>query len=114
MAAASAPSATKGWKLNTRTMGRIINIVTGALWVAIVATMLIQPHIQVYMTIWLATLLASLTRIATWMMRPDHGLLNHVRLKIASLRLDEAIREEFADAETSKEKREPNHLRAVV
>lgn len=103
LAAASAPSATKGWKLSTRKSRWIAGIVTGVLWSAIAAAMLIQPHIQVYMTIWLATLLASLTWIATLMTRPDHGLLNNVRLKIATIRLDEAITEELAAADETKE-----------
>ncbi|MEU4224387.1 hypothetical protein AB0F17_08840 [Nonomuraea sp. NPDC026600] len=88
--------------------------VTGATWSALVITMAIQPHIQVYMTVWLATLISSFTSVALWMTRPDHGLLSHVRLKLATLRLDEAIMEEAAVVERAKADRISGRLESVA
>lgn len=86
--------------------------VTGVTWGALLITMAIQPHIQVYMTVWLATLISSFTSTALWMTRPDHGLLSHVRLKLATLRLDEAIMEEAA--ERAKAERMSGRLESVA
>lgn len=75
--------------------------VAGLMWGIIVTTAtVIQPHIQVYQTIWLATLIVSLAAIAFWMTRPDHGRLAQVRLDLDVLRLERALKEELAD-ETS-------------
>ncbi|MFI6910152.1 hypothetical protein ACIBKY_53490 [Nonomuraea sp. NPDC050394] len=78
---------------------RIAIAVAAVLWGATFTAMLIHVDIRVYLTSWLATLIASLVAAALWMIRPDHGVLSHVRLRIATLRHDAAIAEEQARLE---------------
>lgn len=86
--------------------------VAGAMWGAIVTTAtMIQPHIQVYQTIWLATLIASLAAAALWITRPDHGRLAHIRLSNNLHRLEKAINEEAAAEEGTTD--EPNRKRLM-
>ncbi|MFI6814473.1 hypothetical protein ACIBG7_18825 [Nonomuraea sp. NPDC050328] len=96
--------------MSNRTTRRIAGAATGAAWSAIIAATVIQPHIQIYMTVWLITLVTTLTTVAMWMARPDHGLLGHVRLKIAALRMEEAIKEEL---NSRRHEREPGRLTVV-
>lgn len=70
----------------------------GLMWGIIVTTAtVIQPHMQVYQTIWLATLIVSIAAIALWMTRPDHGRLAEVRLNLGVLRLEKALQDELAN-----------------
>jgi len=67
----------------------------GTLWGATIATgFVIQPHDQMFQTVWLATLIASLIAVICWVTRPDHGRLAHLRLEGALRRLEHAIIEE--------------------
>lgn len=84
----------RGKHVNQRKSRWIAVAVAGMSWGATIAATLIRPHLQVYLTIWLATLICSFIAVAVWMTRPDHGLLAHVRLRLAAMRLDEAIKEE--------------------
>lgn len=87
---------------------------TGVTWAGTVVTMAIQPHIQVYMTIWLATLVSTFTSVAMWMTAPDHGALNRLRLSNALLRLEGAISEEAAADEETEPARRTGRLESVA
>ncbi|MFI7448177.1 hypothetical protein ACIBQX_11820 [Nonomuraea sp. NPDC049714] len=87
----------------------------GVMWGAVIATgAVIQPHIQVYQTVWLATLVASLIAIACWLVRPDHGRLAHLRLEGALRRLENAIKEEPEAANDDKGARGRSRLESVA
>ncbi|MFF0864231.1 hypothetical protein ACFYUV_20905 [Nonomuraea sp. NPDC003560] len=91
--------------MKERTMRWIATSVAGVTWgTFIVTATMIQPHIQVYQAVWLATLLVSLVTVVLWFTRPDHGRLAHLRLSGKLQRLEEAIKEEAAgQAGTDKE-----------
>jgi hypothetical protein len=96
MAAAPA-SRHKGVDVKERTTRWTMTGVTGATWGAFIITAtVIQPHIQVYQAVWLATLLISILTGVLWLTRPDHGRLAYLRVSGKLQRLEEAIREEAA------------------
>ena len=77
-----------------RTARAILWGTTGALWAGTVVASTADMNIKPFATICLATLISSLWSLAAWLTRPDHGMLSHVRLKVATMRLDGAMSEE--------------------
>jgi hypothetical protein len=57
----------------------------------------------------------SLWTLAVWLTRPDHGILSHVRLKLAAMRLDGAIADEARGRQESRsdDHRPDRHLNSV-
>lgn len=111
----SAQRATKGWTLKEGKTRWIITGLAGVLWVAVItAATIIQPHLQVFQTLWLATLIATLSAIALWMTRPDHGTLNRLRMGSTLQRLETAVREEAVADEEEKQRRKQGRLSSVA
>ncbi|MFI6296763.1 hypothetical protein ACIBEJ_34600 [Nonomuraea sp. NPDC050790] len=92
--------------MNKRTKGWIAKSATGVACVALVAATVIQPHIQVYLTIWLFALVSSFATAALWVVGPDHDALGQARMRIATLRLEEAYKEEREKASRKRKRLE--------
>ncbi|MFI6496817.1 hypothetical protein [Nonomuraea typhae] len=92
----------EGEQVNKRTKGRIAKGAMGVACTALIVATVIQPHIQMYLTIWLFTLVSSVNAVAHWMVGPDHGALGQARMRLAMLRLEEAYKEEHETASRKK------------
>lgn len=115
MAAAAAPRCHEGVDVNESKTRWITTGVASAHWGAILVTaFIIQPHLQVFQTIWLATLISSLAAVALWLTRPDHGRLAQIRLDAKLVRLENAIKDEAAHEQVAEPERKTGKLKSVV
>jgi hypothetical protein len=74
---------------------------TGASWAATVYTAHLDIDIKLHMVLCLGTLVATLWTLIIILLRPDHGLLADMRIRLLAFRAEMALAEQYENRQRS-------------